>query len=531
MSIDLKESEARREIQTADANCSSSERDYRRLKAKEIIGTTTSLQDERNRIASNMAKTIELYIKSLITQFFTIKLPNNPPDMRNALIAAGFSPTDLDLSPEEQQLLLTTKFRDIRSILNNGQNRTRYPRLTKLYESDSRRGSTTTYIKDITEGIKSITYLEIGHDLEKGLLVLSTMPTPTDPNYNSEFVVNNIAGRIPLLSIGQIMNKGSKIFIAKITVRDEADEKGSTEDDIKELSACLEEVLGTKKEAKDIFDGMIGSEVKPEKKSIEVEALKHLIENLMKFSEKKSYQVEALKPSWEETKVGNSEVKDAFIKGRYAMVSNSDGQYYIADIETLYQLMMAFNRNMGEIWKESVGIGLDSPGNLATVFHIWPDSESELTIRDVDGGPVRKLKCNSDGRLVPEDGTIDLDEIDCSVGKTIEYVDDGNPTYLGCFEYEVTPVQSLEDENTKMLLSRDKRRANLEKENEELKAKLKESETEKSKAQGMLAKAQEMLDKALGFIRSVKESKFGSFWFRKELKGLPDSNDGQDEPR
>ena len=530
--INLKESEARREIETADRNCILAEREYRRLKEQEKIGTSTSIQDDRNRLASNMAKTIELYIKSLITQFITIKVP---PSMQTI---AGTT----DFSPEEQQLLLTKRISEIRNALAN--NPRMYPTIKRLYDaippqnttlpgvqtrpnqSPSRQGQ---YIESILAEISSITYRVIGHDLQKGLLALKTVPTSPQ----SDYYVNNIAGNMGSLSQMQIWNKISPTFSEHLEAKNTPqNNNGLSDEEIeKRLQEIQEEIDGMEEhdddddELRALLDEQLRLEYEQYKRNEEIEKrlksesvteLEKALEDLINTDEdakktfdskidfevttdneedvnEKDYTRIKLPPSYDAAKVSTSEVKDAFVEGRYGMVSDEVGRYYRADIETLYQLMMAFNKNMGEIWKKSLGIMLGGPENLSSLYHIWPDSGSTLIIRDFDGKKtIETLKCDQNGQVNSNVG-IDIPHIYLEVGQTIEYQDGTNPAYIGGFAEEIRPIKSISDPEAISLLKRDQHKAGLEKQ---------------------VAKLQEMLDQA---IASIKE--------------VPGSDDGRVEPR
>lgn len=483
--MNIRESEALRCINTSDENCYSIQREYEEYIRREQFLDEDKRIDEKNRIASNMAKTIELYIKGLILHGMKIKIPDDALDMRNVLTSAGI--TDTELSPEEQHLIITGMDKEIREALTARDTRNKYPRLAALLADDKRNNREKNgHLQAILDAAKPIRFFTIGHDLKAGLAALSGAGQVYDERFIENSIDRSIFNNIYQDFNYKKLETFSKDVMKLSPIGDEdleIDFKNSDEMQIKKFQNIMEE----KDNISDLTDPVTTLEV------------------LLAYSVP-------------------DEVRSAFQNGRYGMISNSDGTHYVADIDTLYMVMISLNQSISRIWTEAIGVKSGDENSIA--YNILPDSGTKVLVRDSTGEELQELDCTFSGRI--KVGERKEAEIISGVpGQIIDYVENGEHKRVVCLKDSVLSIRYTEDIDTEAI----ERLCGLQDSPDELSKRAEELEAENSELTEQVTGLQEMLGKALSFIERVRNSRFGSFWFRRDLKGLPDSNDNQDESR
>ena len=268
--------------------------------------------------------------------------------------------------------------------------------------------------------------------------------------------------------------------------------------------------------------------------------------------------------------LNTSEVKDAFPKSRYSIIHSDNSLYYEPNLEFLenfYKILDA----MLPLYMNVVDLGLDtttipiSP-DLNSIIQLYNENNELIGALLASSGPdIRQDKSNENEffkskvktKLTPlSDFTdqggpsniaiqnyIDLRELsgDKHSRCTVKYKRNGEDKYLVCIRSKHFHSEGFIDikqterglypdavENQEKL----QRLESIIKENESLKNKnielTKENESLKNKnieLTKILERILKKLDKALSFIKEVKNSSIGKLFFRKGLKSLDEDSD------
>ena len=506
--MNIKEEEALRQINMADTKIYEVQKKYEKYLALGSLQEKKQKFDKKNTIASEMALIIEYYIKGLVLYGMKIRIPDNETDIKNILLSAGI--TDMNFSSEEEHLIITGQSdKEIKSTFFPLSQRTdtlkkedkekietqqrtlksKYPILSALYINDIKQNNIKQgYLKKVTDNTQKINFSSISHDLQKAFEALLVN---LDSSREESFIENDIANMLKNWSIN-----------CPISISNSFD-----------LGNSLPDIL-----VPNIENTALDFESSQESISMQPQPLPEIDFDKIIIMEKLLDLEDAS---------DSDAVKNAFPKGRYGMISNADGFYYVADIDTLERIMTSLNHEIHHLWKGTVPIQLE---NANSYYHILPDTvPNSIVTRNSNGTPIEWINNAS------EENTELI--INCNPGQIIDYIEEKNPKRILTSQNEILPIRNsgeLTAEELSTLHSATKlneffSEGKIKEENEALKKEIENLKSKNEELTGNVISLQGMLGKSLGFIERVKKSRFGAFWFKKDLKELPEQNNNNNE--